>query len=164
MKAAHVFGLVLALIACGCGGEQPKVAAMFNESASLTGGLPSNPLQWKVVSSEVDTEGSTMSTLYGNEVAVQYARTHTQQEYPSGSVLSLVRWTQREDGRWFGAKIPNDVKSVEFVFVTVSADGRRVYSYQEYEGKPLKKVSEQEGPTANERAARLLSQRAAVMP
>ena len=164
LKGAHVLGVVLALSVFGCAGEEPKVEATFNQGASLVGGLPANPLQWKVVTSAIDTENSTMSTLYGNDVAVQYARTNQQQEYPNGSVLSLVTWTQREDGRWFGAKIPNEVKSVEFVFVAASADGRRLYSYQEYGGTPLKKVSEQEGPTANEGAARLLSQRAAVMP
>jgi hypothetical protein len=109
-------------------------------------------------------EGGQLRNRYGNDVAVQYARTNERQEYPNGSVLSLVTWTQREDGRWFGAKMPNEVKSVEFVFVAASADGRRLYSYQEYGGTPLKKVSEQEGPTANGRVARLLSQRAAVMP
>jgi hypothetical protein len=82
----------------------------------------------------------------------------------NGSVLSLVTWTQRDDDRWFGAKIPDQVKSVEFVFVGVAADGRPLYSYQEYEGKPLKRVTAQEGRTLNDRGAYLLSQRAAVMP
>ena len=59
-----------------------------------------------------------MSTLYGNDVAVRYARMNPQQDYPAGSVLSLVTWVQREDGHWFGAKIPGPVKSVEFVTVT----------------------------------------------
>jgi hypothetical protein len=39
-----------------------------------------------------------------------------------------------------------------------------LYSYQEYEGKPLKRVTAQEGRTLNDRGAYLLSQRAAVMP
>jgi hypothetical protein len=69
-----------------------------------------------------------------------------------------------EDSRWFGANIPDRLKSVEFVFVRGSADGRSLYSYEQYEGTPLKRVSAQEGLTPNDRAGYLLSQRAAVMP
>jgi hypothetical protein len=93
-----------------------------------------------------------------------YARTNTQHEYPAGSTLSLVTWTQREDSRWFGARIPDGVKAVEFVFVGATAGARPSYSYQEFEGTPLKKLSSEEGPTPSGRAAYLLSQRAAVMP
>jgi hypothetical protein len=108
---------------------------------------------------------STMSTLYGNNLAARYARTSLKHDYPSGAALSLVTWSQREDSRWFGAKIPDQVKSVEFVFVGVAGDGRRPsYSYQKFEGAPLKKVSAQEGPTLSDRGAYLVSQRAAVMP
>jgi hypothetical protein len=105
-----------------------------------------------------------MSTLYGNDVAVGYARTNSQHSYPNGSMLSLVTWTQRDDDRWFGAAIPDQVKSVEFVSVGVAPDGRPLYSYQEYEGNPLKRVTSREGGTLADRTAYLLSQRAAVMP
>ena len=105
-----------------------------------------------------------MFTLYGNDIAVRYSRTNSQHNYPNGSVLSLVTWTQQEDSRWFGAKIPDQVKSVEFVFVGAAENGRPSYSYQKYEGTPLKRVSAQEGPTLSDRGAYLVSQRAAVMP
>jgi hypothetical protein len=39
-----------------------------------------------------------------------------------------------------------------------------LYSYQSFEGAPLKKVSDRESPTLSERAADILSQPAAVMP
>jgi hypothetical protein len=99
-----------------------------------------------------------MSTMYGNDVAVEYARTNTAKAYPAGSVLSVVTWDQQEDARWFGGKIPQRVQSVEFVAVT----GPGVYTYQRYEGSPLKKVQDETAP--NDRAANVLSQRAAVMP
>jgi hypothetical protein len=164
MKATYLFGMVLTLSVLGCAGDEPGITATFNQSASLAGELPANPLQWKVVTSGVNREDSTMCTLYGNDIAVRYSRTNSQHDYPNGSALSLVTWTQREDGRWFGAKIPDRVKSVEFVFVGAAGDGRPLYSYQEYEGTPLKRLSVQEGLSPNERAAYLLSQRAAVMP
>jgi len=148
----------------GCSAAEPKIPATINQSASLVGPLPANPLQWKIITSTINKADSTMSTLYGNDLAVRYARANSQHNYPTGSVLSLVTWTQREDDRWFGAKIPDQVKSVEFVGIDVASDGRSSYSYREYQGTPLTMVSEQKGFTPNERAVYLLTQRAAVMP
>jgi hypothetical protein len=148
----------------GCSGAEPKISATINQGASVAGELPANPLQWKVITSAINHADSTMYTLYGNDVAVSHARANSQHSYPSGSVLSLVTWTQREDDRWFGAKIPDRVKSVEFVFVDAAADGRQSYSYRDYEGAPLTMVSEQKGSAPNDRTAYLLAQRAAVVP
>jgi hypothetical protein len=105
-----------------------------------------------------------MSTLYGNDIAVQYSRTSQQQDYPSGSTLSLVTWTQQEDPRWFGARIPARVKSVEYVAVKTGPDHRTLYAYESYEGMPLMETHDQQSPTPTPQAAYLLSQRAAVMP
>ncbi len=105
-----------------------------------------------------------MSTLYGNDAAVDYSRTHSQLDYPAGAVLSLVTWTQAGDGRWFGARIPNRVKSVEFVFVHTAANGSKSYGYEKYDGSPLKLSIVQEAFTPGDRPAELLSQRAAVLP
>ena len=105
-----------------------------------------------------------MYTLFGNDLAVQYAHTNPQHDYPAGSVLSLVTWSQQEDPRWFGENIPAAPKSVEFVTVGVTDNHKPVYSYQDYEGAPLKKISAQESPRPEGRTAYLLSQPAAVMP
>jgi hypothetical protein len=163
-KMFWLFGIVLPLTILGCSSNEPSISAAFNQSASLVGTLPANPLQWKVISSMIDPADSTMSTLYGNDAAVGYVRTHSQHDYPAGSQLSLVTWTQQEDPRWFGASIPEAVKSVEFVTVGSAQDGRLSYSYWKYEGSPLQKSVDQKSATPNERAAYLLSQRAAVMP
>jgi len=156
--------LSMLLSMSGCSVAEPKISATINQSASLVGQLPANPLQWKVITSAVNHADSTMSTLYGNDVAVSYARANSQHNYPAGSVLSLVTWIQREDDRWFGARIPDRVKSVEFVFVEAAADGHQTYSYREYEGAPLTMAMEQKGFAPNDRAAYLLAQRAAVLP
>ena len=113
MKALFLPLILIALSMSGCSGNEPKVSAEINQNASLAGefvaGLPANPLQWKVITSEVSQTDSAMATLYGNDLAVQYARTHAQHNYPAGAVLSLVTWTQQEDPRWFVAKIPATV-------------------------------------------------------
>jgi len=60
--------------------------------------------------------------------------------------------------------IPKAPKSVEFVTVNTGADQKPSYRYEEYEGTPLKKVSAEDHPTPEGRAAYVLAQRAAVMP
>jgi hypothetical protein len=155
MKIA-LMGLVLLV---GCTRENPRVVTTLNSDAALTGELPLNPMQGKVITSWVDKQSSTMTTVFGNEVAVRYARTNQEAKYPAGSVLSVVTWNQQEDPRWFGGNIPAKAKSVEFVSVDAND-----YRYQRYEGSPLKKVAAEQGPTPNDRTAYLLSQRAAVMP
>jgi hypothetical protein len=158
-------GLAICLVGvCGCARENARVVTRMNVGASLTRALPWNPLRGSVVTSWIDPKASTMSTLYGNDVAVAYARTNTEHVYPAGSMLSLVTWTQQEDERWYGAKIPAAPESVEFVMVGSTAEKQPIYSYQEFRGKPLTRVSAVEGPAPNERVAYLLAQRAAVMP
>jgi hypothetical protein len=163
-KGNYLFAAILALCLSGCAGDQPKISATFNESAALTGDLPANPLQWQVITATSSQAESSMATLYGNDVAVHYARTNAQHSYPPNSALALVTWTQQDDPRYFGGRIPGQAKSVEFVFVKAGGGGVPQYSYQQYEGTPLKRSSAQDGPTPNDRAAYLLSQRAAVMP
>jgi len=163
-KAIHLLALVLSATLLGCSSAEPELSAVLNQSASLVGELPANPLKWRVISSVIDPASSTMSTLYGNDLAVGHARSNAAHDYPAGAVLSLVTWTQSEDPRWFGAKIPEHVKSVEFVTVDSEPDGTRSYSYQEFAGAPLKMLSTQQSLKPSERMAYLLSQRAAVMP
>ena len=84
----------------------------FNQSAGLVGDLPANPLGWRVIS-VIDPATGTMSTLYGNDLAVEYARTHSQHDFPAGAVLSLVTWTQAEDSRWFGEDSePGEIRGI----------------------------------------------------
>jgi hypothetical protein len=167
MRTNYLFAAALSLAilsATGCSSPYPPVVAELNQSAVLPGNLPSNPMQERVITSWIDHNDSTMSTLYGNDIAVQYARTNQQQDYPSGSTLSLVTWNQQDDPRWFGAKIPAKLKSVEYVVIKTSPDHHTSYAYESYTGTPLKKTSDQQGPVPSARAAYLLSQRAAVMP
>jgi hypothetical protein len=161
MREICLLGAVLAVGLVGCSDKtNPRVVTRLNQDAALVGELPSNPLQGKVITSWADKKDATMSTLFGNDVAVQYARTNAERMYPAGSVLSVVTWSQQEDPRWFGGNIPKSTKSVEFVTVT----GPGAYTYQRYEGSPLKKVARVEGNDPKDRAAFLLAQRAAVMP
>jgi len=158
VRVICVLGCALMVGLSGCWGPtNPRVVTRLNTDAALVGELPSNPLQGKVITSWVNKQDATMSTMFGNDVAVRYARTNAEMQYPAGSVLSVVTWSEQEDPRWFGGNIQKSTKAVEFVTVT----GPGAYSYQRYEGSPLKKVASVEGA---DRAAYLVAQRAAVMP
>lgn len=149
----------------GCAGSgDSQIVPTLNQNAAVVGELPVNPLQWRIITSTIDKSSSTMSTLFGNDLAVDYARAHAQRDYPDGSVLVLVTWTEREDPRWFGAKIPDRVSSVELLTIGSTPDGRASYSYTNYTGAPLKKSSSQQSATPGGRAAFLLSLRSAVLP
>jgi hypothetical protein len=161
VRGICLLGAVLTVGLAGCSDKtNPRVVTRLNTEAEPGGALPSSPLHGKVITSWVDKKDSTMSTMFGNDVAVQYARTNSDMRYPAGAVLSVVTWGQQEDPRWFGGNIPKSTKSVEFVTVT----GPGAYSYQRYEGSPLKKVASLEGSDPKDRAVFLLAQRAAVMP
>jgi len=112
MKIAYCLSAVLCLSVLGCSSENPRVVTRLNEDASQMGELTSNPLQGKVITSWIDKQHSTMSTLFGNDVAVRYARSNPQHDYPAGSVLSVVTWKQQEDPRWFGGNIPSTPTAV----------------------------------------------------
>jgi hypothetical protein len=159
-REIYLLGAVLAagLVACS-DKTNPRVVTRLNDEAALGGELPSNPLKGKVITSWVNKRDATMSTMFGNDVAVQYSRTNAEMQYPAGAVLSVVTWSQQEDPRWFGGSIPQKPRSVEFVTVT----GPGAYSYERYEGSPLKKVASPDADSKN-RAAYVVAQRAAVMP
>ena len=159
MRTANVFLLcgALTLSLAGCSGNvNPRVATRLNQDAAISG-LPSNPMQRKVITSWINKQDATMSTMFGNEVAVEYARTNAAFQYPVGATLSVVTWGQQEDPRWFGGSIPQHVKAVEFVTVTTPG----TYSYQRYEGSPLRQIASEDSAG---RAASLIGMRAAVMP
>lgn len=164
MKCIDLIILSLILTVCGCSSHRTNPSDLINKEASLTGDLPFQPLRWKVVTSAVNQQDSTISTLYGNDLAVNCARTNASCSYPPGSVLALVAWSQQEDEHWFGAKIPARVKSIEFIVVNSTASGEPSYSYDDYTGAPLAKLPAQEDAAVKARLAYILGQRASVMP
>jgi hypothetical protein len=84
-----------------------------NRAAALPASLPYQPLSWRPITLFVDPASRTTAVLFGNEPAA--ARTSAPSSYPAGSVLALVTWAQRDDPHWFGARIPDQPLSVEFV-------------------------------------------------
>jgi Cytochrome P460 len=164
---AFAFVATAALSGRSTNNRVAPLAATVNENASLPAAqsstLPANPLKWRIISSSVDPQNNTMSTLYGNDTAIQYARSNTKHDYPPGSQIALVTWTRRDDPRYFGAKIPEHLKSVEFVLVT-ELPGETKFTYEKFEGSPLAKTASDESANPSPAAAALLNLRAAVLP
>lgn len=152
--------LIAALTLAGCNSKPPEPNT--NQVAGLIGRLPSTPLSWRLITSWTNDRDATMSTLYGNDIAVQYARSSPDPAYPAGAILALVTWEQRDDPHWYGARIPSTVKSVEFVTIPLSPSHAPVYDL--YQGSPLEKVSLTDDAIISARTDYVLSQRAAVLP
>jgi len=163
MTISYFLGTALVLALAGCSPTNSRVVTRFNADAALISNIPVDPLHWPVITSGVDPRNSTMFTVFGNDAAIRYARTNTARDYPEGSVLALTTWHQQEDSRWFGARIPARVMSVEFVEVGVAADGMPSTLYRAYEGSPLKDTASIES-LSDRRTKYILSLRAAVMP
>jgi hypothetical protein len=162
MRGTRVSGLLLLIGLTGCGTTNPRVVTTLNQDASKVSGFPGSAMHGRVITSWIDKASSTMSTLYGNDVAVNYARKNSDAAYPAGSKISLVTWKEMEDPRWFGGNIPAKVVSVEQA--SVDATPERKYAYTRYEGEPVKSVESVAAATPSARAAFLLGQHAAVMP
>jgi hypothetical protein len=141
-----VFGLML--MVCGCGRKKIADADLYNVEAGLRSGLPYPVMEWKAITTVVDRGSGTTGTLFGNDAAVSAARAGV--AYPSGAVLGLVTWQQREDPHWFGARIPGQVVSVEFVEVGSGKD-------REFVGTPWREV-------AGTRGTEIEGMKAAVAP
>ena len=110
-----------------------------NAAALLPARLPWQPLEWRALTMYVDPQTRRTATLYGNDAAMQAlerrdAAGTRPPQYPSGTVLALVTWTQRDDPHWFGARIPDTPLKVEFV---QTSSGNGTASYRVFEGKSL---------------------------
>ena len=110
-----------------------------NAAASLPASLPWQPLEWRALTMYVNPKTRTTATLYRNDTAVQTLERRDvaavrRLGYPSGTVLALVTWAQRDDPHWFGGRIPDRPLKVEFV-QTSSANGAVIYRV--FEGKAL---------------------------
>jgi hypothetical protein len=136
----------------------------FNDEAALPHDLPYRPLEWRLITSSIDKHDGVMSTVYGNDLAVEHARSGSTDAYAPGSVIARVTWVQREDAHWFGGRIPGPVKSLELVTVGVTSDPRSRGTYQAYGGDPLRAVVAAEGASPGVRVDALLDERASVMP
>jgi Cytochrome P460 len=149
MRGRLVVGALMLAMVCGCGRKKIADEDLYNVQAAVPAGLPYPVMEWKAIATVVDRGSGTTGTLFGNDAAVSAARAGV--AYPSGAVLGLVTWRQREDPHWFGARIPGRVVSVEFVEVGSSTVDRK------FVGAPWREVG---GTSGKE----IVGMKAAVAP
>ncbi|NYF79548.1 cytochrome P460 family protein [Granulicella arctica] len=167
MRRAHALApssLAVALLLSGCAHRSPDPSDLYNQQAALSSTVPIPALDWKVITSSVDRQHGTMSTLTGNDIAVQSARTANSSSYPAGAILAFITWAQRDDPHWFGGRIPAHPQSIETVTITSGNDGHPSATYAMYTGTPMTKLPQGEQTAASARTTYILGQRASVMP
>lgn len=107
-----------------------------NREASLPESFEFSKLGLKTISSVINPALGTTSTLYGNDNALKELKSPDSYT-TSEKTLVLVTWQQQEDPRWFGAKIPSDLKLVEVIRTKSSLKDYNNIDYRVYEGRNL---------------------------
>ncbi|HEY8916733.1 MAG TPA: cytochrome P460 family protein [Chitinophaga sp.] len=157
MKYTYILLAALFMVSCS---SKMEDAGTLNKTASLPAAFNFNKQGWKVITSFINRQQATMSTLYGNEAAFKYATTGASGSYPPGAALALVTWKQQEDKRWYGASIPAELQTLELV--TNSSDA--IATYQQYKGAALSPAPPADSLQENTRIRYILGQKASVLP
>jgi len=163
MKSIYIilFPIVLCLWSCS---EKHNNELAYNNKASLPESFNFNSMGLKVITSSVNSKKHTMSTCYGNDIAVASARAGKQPNYPDGALLTLITWQQQEDPNWFGGNIPANIESVETIKLSAPANLPASGKYQKFTGKNLQEVAANQIKDESSRINYILGLRAAVMP
>nr|WP_315028796.1 hypothetical protein [uncultured Chryseobacterium sp.] len=134
---------------------------ILNKQASIkqSDELKENPLLMNPITSSIQPKMKRMSTLYGNDIAFNYAKANFNSNYPKNAVLYEVTWAQKPDELWFGANIPKDIISVE----KISFHDKGFIRYEMFQGKTLKRVKTDDKNEVLRRDA-IRSQAIAVSP
>jgi len=159
MRLIYALMIVVTLLSFGCSSHVDN-AQLVNREASLPSSFQFEAKGLtKVISSSINRKKGTMSTLYGNDQAFQYAHTHADSSYPNGSVLALVTWKQQEDPHWFGANIPGALQSIELVKINATNA-----SYEQFTGAALTQSTNTDTALITKRTRYILDEKPAVTP
>lgn len=143
MKNILITVFIINMCLISCGSDHSSKEDLINTSASLTESLipDMDPLNGRVITTLINKKQKTMSTLYGNEAAFQYANNKSPVDttgYPGGTKLALVTWSQKPDQHWFGANIPGKIQKIQLIEFKETASGNIQPIYNIYYGSPLK--------------------------
>jgi hypothetical protein len=161
MKYAYILLAALFIVSCT---NKMEDAGTLNKTASLPAAFNFNKQGWKVITSFINRQQTTMSTLYGNEAAFKHATTGISGSYPPGAALALVTWKQQEDKRWYGASIPSGLQTLELVSTIVADGSNTMATYRQYEGAALTPAPPADSLHDNTRIKYILGQKASVLP
>lgn len=157
MKNLIVY-LIMSVLVVSCNSK--KEYEPVNENASLPASFDFNAMNLKVVTSSINHKKQTMITLYGTDSAINDLKDNLEKNEGKERILALITWSQKEDPYWYGAKIPNNLLSVEIIKSRQPFSENSEILYQKYEGKKLKKVS----TDGTDRIHTILSMKPSIMP
>jgi hypothetical protein len=160
MKITYILFAAAVFILSACNNRKPA-EELLNKKAAIPASFNFSKAGLKVITSSINKKEQTMSTLYGNDLALKTAISGST-NYPPGENLTLVTWKQQDDDRWFGARIPGDLLSVEVVKTIGSNTGNTITNYQRFTGKEL--VANTDTAHQQERISYIFSQKPSVMP
>jgi hypothetical protein len=135
MKTNIILLASLAFLLAACT-DNTNIASLVNEKAAIPASYNFSQKGLKVVASFINKKQHTMSTLYGNELALQAVKSGNTNKV-SGEEFTLVTWNQQDDDHWFGAKTPSDLKTIEVVKTSGANQHSTAIAYNCYEGKAL---------------------------
>lgn len=135
LKSAYLFLPAILLLLASCFDKHPDGASLINTEASLPSAFNFNKMGLKVMTSSINKKLGTMSTLYGNDLALNTAKAG--EPVKAGEVLALITWKQKEDLHWFGAKIPGQLQTMEMITTTTAATGAASIAYERYNGEKM---------------------------
>lgn len=132
---------LLSIMGCSPKNESESV----NREASLPANFGFNKMGLTAITSSINHNRNTMSTLYGNSLAIADLKKNTNvkegvSEHLEGSerVLVLVTWLQKEDPYWYGAKIPGKLISIETLKSNHVLYERKGLRYLLHDGRGIK--------------------------
>lgn len=160
MKTTHILFAASVLILSACNNRKPA-EELLNKKAAIPASFNFSKAGLKVITSFINKKEKTMSTLYGNDLALKTAISGSTNFRP-GENLTLVTWKQQDDDRWFGARIPGDLLSVEVIKTISSNTESIITNYQRFTGKEL--TIDTDTAHQQERISYIFSQKPSVMP
>lgn len=144
MKLAIIIISALFLLS-GCA-EKPDNAELINTAAALPASMNFTKMGLKVITSGINQHQATMFTLYGNNLALERSKGLDLPAMPA-ETLALITWKQQDDKHWFGARIPGELQSVEWIKTVKGSNGKTQVNYQRLEGKELELSKDTSGNT-----------------
>lgn len=78
--------------------------------------FPTGYQDWRVISMSHRTDHKSVRIIYGNDKAIEAARSGNTNPWPDGAVLGKVVWWQVNEKNWQPAIVPGEFVHAEFMF------------------------------------------------
>ncbi len=77
--------------------------------------LPENYRDWRIINTSHRVDNNTMRIIFGNDVAIEAARSGNTNPWPDGAILGKTVWKDSVNDDWEKAVVPGDFVHAEFM-------------------------------------------------